>query len=108
MLHGVARCYTMLHGVFSYLRGYGVLKSTSGGWSNINNDYHIHISYMEATGWLSGVDLWEIMEFGIAGRSYRILGCQGDALPGGNEYGVLSVGTYLRWNSMGEHAAVYA
>ncbi len=71
---------------------YRVLESTSGEWSDTIDDNHIYISYMEAAGWLSGVDLWEIMEFGIAGRSYRILGCcicQGGALPGGFEYRLL-------------------
>ncbi len=39
------------------LWGYGVLESTSGGWSDITDGRYIYVFYMEAAGWLSGVEM---------------------------------------------------
>ncbi len=49
------------------LWGYGVLESTSGGCSDIIDGRYIHISYMEAAGWLFGVEIWKKMDLELRG-----------------------------------------
>ena len=57
VLHGVARCCTVFSATEGGPWGYRVLESICGGCSDSIDGRHIYISYLEAAGWLSGVEM---------------------------------------------------